>query len=236
MIIKKSSLTNSIAILLIALSFLFSPNYASLLLFTGLFALSGAVTNQLAIHMLFEKVPFLYGSGVIPQRFEAFKAAIKNLMMNEFFTKEKLENFFENEEKKINFEPIIEKTDFSPAFDALSKTVMESSFGGMLGMFGGESALDALREPFSQKMKSAVIEITKSEAFNGTLLAHMQDSSLSDDMIHSIENVIDTRLNELTPQMVKEIVQQLIKEHLDWLVVWGGVFGGLIGLISSFLI
>ena len=234
--INKSLTTNIIALILITLSFITVNEVSTLLLFTGLFALSGAITNQLAIHMLFEKVPFLYGSGVIPLRFEAFKLAIKNLMMNEFFTREQLENFFASEEKKINLEPIIEDTDFSPAFDALSKTVMESSFGGMLGMFGGESALDALREPFSQKMKSAVIRITNSETFNATLASHMQSSSLNDDMLESIENVIDSRLNELTPQMVKEIIQKLIKEHLSWLVVWGGVFGGLIGLISSFLI
>ncbi len=233
--INKSLLTNFFAVILITLSFVLENEYTTLLLFTGLFALSGAVTNQLAIHMLFEKVPFLYGSGVIPSRFEAFKEAIKNLMMSEFFTREQLESFFESEEKKINLEPIIEETDFSPAFDALSKTVMESSFGGMLGMFGGESALDALREPFSSKMKSAVIKIVNSESFNTTLTQHMQGSSLNDDMLESIENVIDTRLNELTPQMVKEIVQKLIKEHLDWLVVWGGVFGGLIGLTSSFM-
>ena len=206
------------------------------MLFTGLFALSGALTNQLAIHMLFEKVPLLYGSGVIPARFEAFKDSIKNLMMTQFFTQEQLDNFFKDEEKKINLEPIIQETDFSPAFDALSKTVMESSFGGMLGMFGGESALDALREPFSLKMKNAVIKIVNSDAFNDTLATHMQNSSLSSDMINSIEEVIDTRLDELTPQMVKEIVQKLIKEHLSWLVVWGGVFGGLIGLVSSFLL
>ena len=222
--------------MLISLSFIITSPYASLLLFTGLFALSGAITNQLAIHMLFEKIPFLYGSGVIPSRFEAFKEAIKNLMMQEFFTRDQLETFFASEEKKINLEPIIQETNFSPAFDALSKTVMESSFGGMLGMFGGESALDALREPFSQKMKSAVIKIVNSDAFNATLQDHLQSSSLNEDMLGSIESVIDARLDELTPQMVKEIVQKLIKEHLSWLVVWGGVFGGLIGLVSSFLI
>lgn len=233
---NKSFITNLIAVILIALSFAIESKFSSLLLFTGLFALSGAVTNQLAIHMLFEKVPLLYGSGVIPARFEAFKEAIKNLMMSEFFTAEKLDAFFQEEEKKIDLEPIIEETDFTPAFDALSKTVMESSFGGMLGMFGGESALDSLREPFSFKMKNAVIKIVKSEAFNNTLAQHMQNSSLSSDMADSIEGMIDSRLNELTPQMVKEMVQKLIKEHLDWLVVWGGVFGGLIGLGSSFLI
>jgi len=234
--LNKSLITNLIASILVALSLILKNEYSSFLLFTGLFALSGALTNQLAIHMLFEKVPFLYGSGVIPNRFESFKLSIKNLMMNQFFTKEQLDNFFQNEEKKIELAPIIEETDFTPAFDALSKTVMESSFGGMLGMFGGESALDSLREPFSDKMKKAVIKIVHSEAFNNTLQNHMQDSSLSSDMIKKIETVIDDRLNELTPQMVKEMVQNLIKSHLSWLVVWGGVFGGLIGLISSFLI
>lgn len=234
--LNKSFMTNFIALTLVGVSFFVEGALKSYMLYAGLFALSGAVTNQLAIHMLFEKVPFLYGSGVIPARFEAFKSAIKNLMMREFFTTEQLDNFFKSEEKKINLQPIIEETDFAPAFNALSKTVMESSFGGMLGMFGGESALEGLREPFSLKMRSAVIAIVNSEAFNETLQKHMQSSSLNTDLIESIEKVIDARLNELTPQMVKEIVQRLIEEHLDWLVVWGGVFGGVIGIISSFFL
>jgi len=232
---NKSFITNLTAFILVMISFVI-PQYHNALLYTGLFALSGALTNQLAIHMLFEKVPFLYGSGVILNRFEAFKSAIKNLFMQEFFTKEQLERFFQSEEKKLNLVPIIEETDFSPAFDALSKTVMESSFGGMLGMFGGESALENLKEPFSQKMKAAVIKIVNSEAFNNTLEQHLQHSSLNDDLLRSIENIIDKRLNELTPQMVKEMVQNLIDEHLQWLVVWGGIFGGFIGLVSSFLL
>ena len=233
--LNKSFITNAVALGLIGVSFVV-PEYKEPLLYTALFALSGAVTNQLAIHMLFEKVPFLYGSGVIPARFEAFKSAIKELIMSQFFTKERLDAFFAQEEKKLNLAPIIEETDFSPAYDALAKTVMESPFGGMLGMFGGESALESMREPFSQKMKAAVIKIVNSDTFNNTLQKHLQSSKLSDDMLASIESIVEARLNELTPEMVKEIVQKLIKEHLGWLVVWGGVFGGLIGLVSSFLI
>ena len=234
--LNKEFLTNLIAAALVAISFFINTDISDLFLYTGLFALSGALTNQLAIYMLFEKVPLLYGSGVIPARFEAFKESIKNLMMSQFFTKEQLDYFFKNEEKKIDLAPIVEKTDFSPAFEALTKTVMESSFGGMLGMFGGESVLENLREPFSQKMKSAVIKIVRSETFNYTLQTHLQNSTLSDDMIRSIEDIIEIRLSELTPNMVKEIVQRLIKEHLSWLVVWGGVFGGAIGFIGSFVL
>jgi uncharacterized membrane protein YheB (UPF0754 family) len=234
--INKSFLTNTAAIMLIVFSFLIPDSVVSkAALYTGVFAFSGAITNLLAIHMLFEKVPLLYGSGVIVNRFEAFKEAVRNMMMTQFFTKAQLDAFFASEEKKMDLAPVIESTDFAPAYDALSKTVMESSFGGMLGMFGGERALESLREPFTRKMKSAVLKIVQSEAFNAQLQHHLQESSLSEDMLDSIEAVITARLDELTPQMVKEMAQQLIRDHLGWLVVWGGVFGGLIGLGSSFL-
>ena len=234
---NKSLLINLVALLLITVGF-FMPTSTlqHAIFYTGLFAFSGAITNQIAIHMLFEKVPGLYGSGVIVLQFEAFKIAIKNMMMEQFFTKEQLDNFFKKEEAKLNLTPIIEETDFSPAFDALSKTVMESPFGGMLGMFGGESAIENLREPFTQKMRSAIIQITESDTFNTTLQQHLQSSTLSDDILIKIESVITSRLDELTPEMVKELIQNLIREHLGWLVVWGGVFGGLIGLASSFFI
>ncbi|MGB5966161.1 MAG: DUF445 domain-containing protein [Sulfurimonadaceae bacterium] len=235
--INKSFITNTLAIALVPVSFLIpEPTVSKAVLYAGIFAFSGAITNLLAIHMLFEKVPFLIGSGVIVNRFESFKVAIKELMMTQFFTKEQLDNFFASEEKKIDLSPMIEKTDFSPAFDALSKTVMESSFGGMLGMFGGEKALDALRDPFTRKLKSAVTRIVSSESFETQLQNYLSDSTLSDDMLEKIEEVITARLEELTPQLVKEMVQNLIREHLGWLVVWGGVFGGFIGVGSSFVL
>jgi len=235
--INKSFLTNTVALALIPIALVIPDETLSkAVMYAGVFAFSGAITNLLAVHMLFEKVPFLIGSGVIVNRFESFKVAIKNLMMTQFFTKEQLDNFFAKEEKKIDLSPIIEETDFSPAFDALSKTVMESSFGGMLGMFGGEQALDALREPFSRKLKSAVTRIVASDSFDAQLQSYLSDSSLSNDMLVKIEEVISARLEELTPQLVKEMVQELIAQHLGWLVVWGGVFGGLIGLGSSFLL
>ena len=212
------------------------PNGAILTI--GLFALSGSITNSIAIHMLFEKVPFLYGSGVIEDRFEQFKLSIHSLIMNEFFTKESLNKFFRNEMSggKINFEPLLEKTDFSPAFESLKSAVMESQFGGMLGMFGGEDALIPLEEPFNKKMKSAMNKIVHTSTFQNTLQETLGNGNLSDDIFDKINTLVSTRLNELTPRMVKEIIQELIKEHLGWLVVWGAVFGGLIGLMGSFVL
>jgi hypothetical protein len=234
--ISKSLMTDIVSLLLVISSFFLPREFQKPTLYAGLFALSGAITNQIAIHMLFEKVPFFYGSGVIELKFEEFKKAIKKMMMEQFFTKDQISKFFQKEESKIDLAPLVESADFSPAFDALSKTVMESQFGSALELFGGESALEKLREPFSDKLKSAVSKIVRSDAFKTQLDHHLQYSSLSSDLIDSIETIVTQRLDELTPKMVKELMQDLMRKHLGWLVVWGGVFGGLIGLVSSFFI
>jgi uncharacterized membrane protein YheB (UPF0754 family) len=231
----KGTLANLIALIFVIMGIILSNN---IILTVGLFALSGSLTNSIAIHMLFEKVPFLYGSGVIEDRFEQFKLSIHSLIMDQFFTKESLNKFFKDEIStgKINFEPLLEKTDFAPAFQSLKSAVMESSFGGMLGMFGGEAALEPLAKPFEEKMKSAMNEIVHTDTFQSTLQETLGTGDISDDIFLKINTMVDTRLNELTPKMVKEIVQELIKEHLGWLVVWGAIFGGLIGLIGSLVL
>ena len=234
--ISKSTLTDGIAVSLIGIGSTLPAPYSTPVLFTGLFAFSGAVTNQLAIHMLFNKVPMLYGSGVIEKNFDTFKGSIKNMIMTQFFNQQQLSAFFQNEEKKIDLAPLVESADFSPAFIALKQSVMESKLGDALNFFGGEKALDALREPFAKKLKSAVVGIVSSDTFKTQLNHHLEHSSLNNDLRESVEKLITDRLNDLTPKMVNDLVHELIHTHLGWLVVWGGVFGGLIGLVSSLFI
>lgn len=234
---NKSLITNLLALILIGTGYILKINE---LFMIGLFALSGALTNAIAVHMLFEKVPFLYGSGVVENRFEQFKAGIHSLMMNEFFTKENLQRFFEeevgSEKSHFNLSPILEKTDFTPAFESLKQAVLESPFGGMLGMLGGESALEPLKDPFVLKLKTSIITISKNESFQEALHQSLSSNNVSDDIHEKVSGIVNKRLDELTPKMVKEIVQKMIKEHLGWLVVWGGVFGGLIGLVSTLIV
>ena len=235
-VLNKAKVTDLVSLALIAVAFLVAEPYHTPLLYAGLFAFSGAITNQLAIHMLFEKVPGLYGSGVIEKNFEHFKASIRTMIMEQFFTAEKLTQFFQSEEQKISMVPLVESADFTPAFDALKQSIMESKFGSMVQMLGGEDALEPLRDSFSRKLKGAVVSIVDSDTFRAQLDYHLSHSSLSTDMIESIDTLISKRLDELSPKMVKEMVESLIHAHLGWLVVWGGVFGGIIGVISSFVI
>lgn len=230
---NKSILTNVVALLLLILGLVLENMMVTTI---GVFALSGAVTNWLAVHMLFERVPLLYGSGVIPSRFEEFKAGIRELMMTQFFTEQNIARFLnsDNQQLKIDLAPVLEKVDLEPTFDSLVEVINASSFGSMLGMFGGAEALAPLKQPFVEKMKTSLIEISQDERFLETLSNQLEQPNVMHDVQQKIESIVEQRLNELTPKMVKDIIQAMIKKHLGWLVVWGGVFGGLIGLVGLF--
>ena len=232
----KSLITNTVALGIVLLG-LVTPVGREQILAVGLFALSGAVTNWLAIHMLFERVPLMYGSGVIPNRFEEFKSAIKALIMNQFFTEDNLKRFIADEEASIAswLKPgqLVEKIDYDRLFDRLVEAIMSSSFGGMVAMIGGAEALQGLKDSFIEKIKISLNEMVESDSFQRSVADSIDTDKLSADMAGKIEAIVDRRLDELTPELVKVIIQDMIKEHLGWLVVWGGVVGGYIGLIAS---
>lgn len=225
---NKNSSTNLIALFLMIGGY-FSPIYSNIIFTTGLFSLAGGVTNWLAVYMLFDKIPFVYGSGVIPNRFQDFKVGIKRLIVQEFFTEEKVKTFFAEYENLLSADSLANKIDYDLIFEHLKDGIVESSFGGMLALVGGKSALNVLKEPIVEKLQLIVHDVInniKSDAIS---------DNITSDLLKKIEGIIDTRLNELTPQMVKEIIQDMIRQHLGWLVVWGGIFGGLIGLITSII-
>lgn len=231
---NKSLLTNLLSLLVMACGWFFALPW---LWAMGLFAFSGAITNWLAIHMLFEKVPLLYGSGVIPARFTEFKQGIYQLIMEQFFSKENLQRLLAEQHEKdavsLKLAPVIQEIDLSPAFDALLDTVQKSSLGGMLAMFGGAQMLVPLKQPFIENLGRSLTELADSPEVQQQIKNQLHQGDTIDLLQPKIATVVNARLAELTPQMVKDIVQQMIRQHLGWLVVWGGVFGALIGLISS---
>jgi uncharacterized membrane protein YheB (UPF0754 family) len=219
---NKSLITNLVSIFIILVGFLYHDEFSFIFL-VGVFALSGSVTNWLAIHMLFEKIPFLYGSGVILDRFEDIKLGIKNLILQELFSVDQIEKFiFDNKEKASG--GIIEKIDFDRVFVGLVESIESSQLGGMLAMIGGRKALEPLKEPFIKKLRVIIEDFIKENAGN---------NNSTNELFLKIENILDARLADLSPNDIKTIIQKMIREHLGWLVVWGGFFGGLLGLIFS---
>ena len=222
---NKSLITNLLAILIIIVGYLYQEDYQFIII-TGVFALSGSITNWLAIHMLFEKIPLLYGSGVILDKFEDIKLGIKNLILQELFTETQINNFL-LDNKVTSSDTIINKIDFDKVFVGLVEAIEGSQLGGMLAMVGGRKALDPLKDPFTKKLKIII------EDFVTENTSSDNNSDTTESLLLKIENILDARLADLSPEDIKLIIQKMIKEHLGWLVVWGGFFGGLLGLLLS---
>ena len=223
--INKSLITNLVSIFIILIGYFYKDEYSFILL-TGVFALSGSITNWIAVHMLFEKIPFLYGSGVILDRFEDIKLGIKNLILQELFTETQINNFLLDSNEGVS-EKIIEKIDFDKVFIGLVEAIEGSQLGGMLAMVGGRKALDPLKEPFTKKLKVIIEDFMTDNTSNDS------NADTTASLLSKIENILDARLADLSPEEIKNIIQRMIKEHLGWLVVWGGFFGGFLGLVLS---
>ena len=219
--LNKSLTTNLVALAIVCASYL-SPKYNEIIYLTGLFALSGGITNWLAIHMLFEKVPFFYGSGVVPSRFEEFRMGIKQLVMDEFFTPQNINVFIGQQTKALSTD-ISNMIDSDRVFDGLVEAIESSSMGSMLAMLGGRKALQPLKEPITLKLQEIIVEMKKAKSLE------TGEKNLTSSLLTQVEQIIDQRLDELTPGQVKNIIQARIREHLGWLVFWGGAVGGFIG-------
>ena len=224
-LMNKTLTTNSVAGLILVSSFIDSP-FQNILFNMGAFALSGSLTNNLAVYMLFEKIPLIYGSGVIQNNFDHFKVAIKGLVLEEFFNRDNVLGLLSNTETQTA-SGISGFINPNRIFDEFVEAIQASSLSGMLAMVGGTKALEPLRTPITEKFSQLVLEVEQNIKKNPI------DMIGSDNFFSDIESLIDSRLEQLTPKYVKEIISTMIYQHLGWLVVWGGVAGGIVGLIVS---
>jgi uncharacterized membrane protein YheB (UPF0754 family) len=231
---NKSLATNLIAAAAFAAAW-FSPDFPgrTALVQASLFALSGALTNWLAVYMLFDKVPGLYGSGVIPRRFTEFKSGIRTLIITNFFTEENFTKVAHDSfPEKIDPNWIMDKVDLDELFDDLIVSIKGSSLGSMFSMIGGEKVMAPLRVPFTAQCEKRIAGVLEEIDLTEIFEAEHDFEKFR----NKVEGMVDHHLDGLTPKMVKDIIERMIRSHLGWLVVWGGVFGALIGVICHFLL
>ena len=197
----------------------------------GLFGFAGGITNWLAVKMLFDRVPLLYGSGVIPNRFREIRATIKDLIMEHFFDEEYLRRFFSEQMGNLGssggdlaaqFTAFAESEEARTAIDREIDKLKDGPFGMMIRMAGN----DILRTMIVQFITGLLDSI-------GPRLQEKIGGSIDIPALRTqVDELLRTKLEELTPETVKQMMEDVMREHLGWLIVWGNVFGGAIGLLS----
>lgn len=203
----------------------------------GLFGFAGGITNWLAVKMLFDRVPFLFGSGVIPRQFKDIRKAIKDAVLQMFFDKSFLKSYLGPRSrellKSLDLSKILKDTMNAPEFDQMfvdKLTDISNRPEGMMlqtmaTMFGGVELMAPTLKPmlvsFGQEMVNALVDKFDPEKYVSV-----------DKIRDELDILMEEKLLELTPERVKEIMEGVIRNHLGWLVIWGNVFGGIIGIIS----
>ena len=204
------------------------------LLAAGVFGFAGGTTNWLAVRMLFDKVPFLYGSGVIPSRFREIRATIKDLILTHFFDEDYLRRFLQEHAElfptgKALEERLVTALESEQADEAIRdqlEKLKEGPFGMMVKMAG----VDMLTPVIQQFLTRLAVELAPQFSKLGG-----QDTLDIPALRERVGLLLETKLVELTPETVKQMMEQVMREHLGWLIVWGNVFGGAIGLLSRAL-
>lgn len=201
------------------------------LLAAGVFGFAGGITNWLAVKMLFDRVPLLYGSGVIPNRFKEIRATIKSLIMTHFFDEDYLRRFFEEHGSQLtggtNLEEeltnLLASDDADAAIDAEIEKLKQGPMGMMIKMAGND-ILKVIIKQFMGGLVTRIAPVAEARLREKTLdVAALRDQ---------VDRLLEVKLEELTPEIVKAMMERVMREHLGWLIVWGNVFGALIGLLS----
>ena len=197
----------------------------------GLFGLAGGTTNWLAVKMLFDRVPLLYGSGVIPNRFVEIRETVRDLIMRHFFDVDYLRRFFADRMDALSHDSRIEEKvvallqseEADAAITRKLEELQNSPAGGFLKMVGTA----AVKPLVTQFVSGVGVELAP------RLASELAGSGLDvDAMREQVDDLLASKLEELTPQVVREMMEDVMREHLGWLIVWGNVFGGAIGIVA----
>jgi uncharacterized membrane protein YheB (UPF0754 family) len=256
----KGTLSNVISVLLLALGLILkqalgSSVVADLVFTAGMFAFSGGITNSLAIKMLFDRIPGLVGSGVIPARFEEIRREIKRLIVENFFTPETLREFLANNAKDFDWSRFLKSPGGRPPLGAFIEAqwerftseevvapliqkqvekLLSSPAGGFLSLVGTKTIHDIVSRfvhSFLGSAKEKVLEAGKGLKLDAASLGvELDHEELVREVRAQVNRLLDGRLEKLTAGQVKRMMEDVMRKHLGWLVVWGNVLGGLIGV------
>jgi len=206
----------------------------------GLFGFAGGFTNWLAVKMLFDKIPFLYGSGVIPRQFKEIRETVKTTIMATFFDEQYLGTYLNDRSKdllgKIDLEGRIKKIVDDPSTEELIAAKLQEMAATPEGAF---LAMVPMMMPGMTMRSIAALMKPALAGFATEMATKMKDSFditefVSVDSVRDeIDALMTEKLQELTPPIVKKLMEDVIREHLGWLIIWGNIFGGALGLISQ---
>eukprot|EP00466_Bigelowiella_natans_P000095 jgi/Bigna1/84797/estExt_fgenesh1_pg.C_10078 len=234
--------------------------FARYVLTFGLFGFSGGVTNWLAVKMLFDKIPFLYGSGVIPRRFKEIREAVKKTIMvifdvykcsriarlltifadmyfpplankqTAFFNPEFLKKYLANQIEEFELEGLIKKTMESESMGKLIDEQLNNAFNS------DEVKMLLSMAGINPMMIQAVVPLLKPFITNmaGSVAPKLKEMAVektSDKNIEIIRGEIDKMMTAKLKLLTPEMVKKLLEEVMRKHLSWLVIWGNVFGAL-----
>lgn len=211
-------------------------------------AFIGYITNYIAIKMLFRpykpiyifgfKLPFT--PGIIPKEKKHLIESIANLVVNHFFTEEKILKLL----KELDYEKTLKRKvdtfvdkfveeNFEEIKNALKNALTLGKFS-IKGLFlttalekALEKGLEKVKEKVKLKIKNQLVETLENEI-------ETEIVNISKQL--DVKKLVIETLDELTPQELEKIILSISGKHFKYINIFGAVLGFLIGLVQILIL
>jgi len=201
----------------------------------GLFAFTSGITNWIAIRMLFDRIPGLYGSGIIEAEVVTIRQTAKDLIIKTFFNAEYLNRYISEKAgvllNTFDIEGILKSLLDSDVVDDIIDMKLEEIRQRPEGMWLAMMGVD--NNNLKPMIKPLILGLSSDVA---PMIVQRFDPSkaINVDIIKAeVEQLVTQKLEELTPSNIKHLLEGVMADHLGWLIIWGNIFGGAIGLATK---
>merc|ERR1711933_12408 len=160
-----------------------------------MFAIGGGVTNWVAIKMLFDKIPLVYGSGIIPAQYEGIRRVVKNVIMKNFFDETFLNYYVKD--KVLNMDIKGKLEDFCKS-EKMEK-ILQGVFGNDAGM------LVPIVKPHIVKVGARLAPLIKDKIRSMDLMKDLDSAKVE------VDKMLTDRMLELTPDKVKVLLEEIMR-------------------------
>jgi len=198
----------------------------------GLFGFAGGMTNWLAIRMMFDKIPFLIGSGILLNNFVEIRDNVKKTTMETYFDAGHLSHYVTQKTEiilnSLQLDESIREVIRSPAVQAIISDKIEEVFSTPEGLVIG---LVVNKEKIKQNIMPSIENAGKDIVPLVSQLIRTSEHLSEDKLRDQIDRLITSKLVEMQPKNIIAVVKDMVETELGWVIVWGNIFGGLLGLL-----
>lgn len=207
-------------------------NIAKLIRAFGLFGFSGGMTNWLAIRMMFDKVPFLIGSGILLKHFIEIRENVKKTTMDTYFDAGHITSYVQQKTEMIlsalqleeSIRDIIRSPEVQQLIEEKIDDMYETPEGMVLGMMVNKSKMKTSIMPSIENIGGDIVPLVSQ-------MIRSSEHLTEDNLREKIDEMITSKLVEMEPGLVIGVVKDMVETELGWVIIWGNIFGGLLGII-----